>query len=164
MTMTIANKLQHELETLFVGQPWYGTPISTIITEGSWIAAFNKPQGSVHSIAGIVLHMTGWTEEIISRLQGNPAAEPARGDWPEPGEASEQRWHELVIDLDEANSNLIKTMQALPVENWDKPINDSRNLAGPVPTTHQELVEGFLQHQIYHAGQIALLNRINHAY
>ena len=160
--MTIANQLQQELEKAFVGQPWYGTPISTIITEGSWQAAYNLPAGSVHSIAHIILHMTGWTEEVISRLQGNLAAEPARGDWPEPDEPTEQNWHHLVIDLDEANSNLIKVMQAFPNDKWDELINDQRQLGEPV-TTYKELVYGFIQHQIYHAGQIALLNRINHA-
>jgi uncharacterized damage-inducible protein DinB len=159
--MTTANKLQLELEKVFIGQPWYGTPISTIITEGGWQAAFNKPGGSVHSIAHIILHMTGWTEEVISRLQGKSAAEPTRGDWPEPDEATEQNWHHLVIDLDEANSNLIKAMQAFPDDKWDEPINDQRGLGEPV-TTYKELVYGFIQHQIYHAGQIALLNRMNH--
>jgi uncharacterized damage-inducible protein DinB len=159
--MTIANQLQHELEKAFVRQPWYGTPVSTIITAGNWQAAYHLPAGSVHSVAHIILHMAGWTEEVISRLQGNPAAEPARGDWPEPGEPTEQNWHHLVIDLDEANSNLIKAMQAFPNDKWDKPINDQRQLGEPV-TTYKELVCGFIQHQIYHAGQIALLNRMNH--
>jgi len=158
--MTTAQQLQYELETAFVGRPWYGNPISEIITEGIWQAAFNRPPGSVHSIAHIILHMTGWTEEVISRLQGNPAAEPARGDWPVPPEPSEQSWHLLVIDLDEANSNLIKAMQIFPSERWDELINDQRELNEPV-TTYKELVYGFIQHQIYHAGQIALLNRIN---
>jgi uncharacterized damage-inducible protein DinB len=157
----IADQLQQQLENTFVGQPWYGTPISTIVTQGSWIAAFEKPAGSIHSIAHIILHMTGWTEEVISRLQGNPAAEPARGDWPEPGPASEQKWQQLVIDLDEANSNLIKAMQALPADKWGSLIIDQRNLGEPV-TTYQQLVEGFITHQVYHAGQIALLNRMNH--
>jgi len=69
----------------------------------------------------------------------------------------------LVIDLDEANSNLIKTLQAFHEDQWNNPINDQRNLGEPV-TTYKELIYGFIQHQIYHAGQIALLNRINHAY
>lgn len=161
--MTTANQLQAQLEDVFIGRPWYGTPISTIITEGRWIAAFNLPHGAVHSIAHIVLHMTAWTEETVSRLKGNNAAIPARGDWPEPGEASEQKWHQLVIDLDEANSDLVKAMQALPHDQWDQLINDERGEGEPV-TTYKGLVEGFIQHQIYHAGQIALLNRINHAY
>ena len=159
--MTTAGQLQHELETAFLGKPWYGKPISEIITDGDWQAAFNKPAGSVHSVAHIILHMTGWTEEVISRFQGNPAAEPARGDWPEPAEPSEQNWHQLVIDLDEANSNLIKAMQAFPDDKWDELINDQREMGEPV-TTYRELVHGFIQHQIYHAGQIALLNRMNH--
>lgn len=158
--MTTTNKLQYQLENAFVGRPWYGNPISEIITQGNWQAAFNKPAGSVHSIAHIILHMTGWTEEVISRLQGNPAAEPARGDWPEPAEPGEQNWHQLVIDLYEANSNLIKAIQIFDHDKWDDLINDQRNPAQPV-TTYKELVYGFIEHQVYHAGQIALLNRMN---
>ena len=158
--MTTAYRLQHELEKVFVGQPWYGTPISTIITEGNWQAAYHKQEGSVNSIANILLHMTGWTEEVVSRLKGNPAGEPARGDWPQASEPSEQNWHQLVIDLDEANSNLIKTMQVFPDDQWNEPINDVRG-SEPV-TSYKELVYGIIQHQIYHAGQIALLNRMNH--
>jgi uncharacterized damage-inducible protein DinB len=162
-SMTTANQLQYQLEDVFIGHPWHGTPISTIITQGSWIAAFNKPQGSVHSIANIVLHMTGWTEEVISRLKGNAAGYPARGDWPEPGEPSEQSWQQMVIELDKANSDLVKTIQAFPDEQWDELINDERGVFEPVPT-YKGLVEGLIQHQVYHAGQIALLNRMNHAY
>jgi uncharacterized damage-inducible protein DinB len=158
--MTTANQLQQQLENTFLGRPWYGTPVSVLITQGSWIAAFNLPPGALHSVAYLVLHMTAWTEEVTSRLQGNPAAEPARGDWPDPGTASEQKWHALVIDLDEANSNLIKAMQAFDDENWNDLIDDKRELPEPKPT-YKQMVTGLIEHQIYHAGQIAMLNRIN---
>jgi uncharacterized damage-inducible protein DinB len=158
--MTIANQLQQQLENTFLGKPWYGTPVSVLITQENWVAAFNMPPGVLHSVAHLVLHMTAWTEEVTSRLQGNAAAEPARGDWPDPGAASEQKWHALVIDLDEANSNLVKALQAFSDNKWNDLIDDQRGVFEPKPT-YLEMVQGLIEHQIYHAGQIALLNRIN---
>jgi uncharacterized damage-inducible protein DinB len=159
--MTTASKLQQELENTFLGKPWFGTPIATLITQGSWLSAFTVPANALHSVAHLILHMTGWTEEVISRLQGNTAGDPIRGDWPEPGAASEQKWQQMVIDLDEANGNLIKAIQAFPDDKWGEKIDDQRGVFEPVPT-YKELVYGLIQHQIYHAGQIAFLNRMNH--
>lgn len=159
--MNVAEQLQQQLEDTFVGKPWYGQPINTLIAECSWIAAFAMLPGAAHSIAHLVLHMTAWTEEVTNRLKCNTASEPARGDWPNPGAASEQKWQALVTDLDEANSNLVKALQAFPDDKWNDLIDDKRGVFEPLPT-YQAMVQGLIEHQIYHAGQIALLNRINH--
>ncbi|MBS7567106.1 DinB family protein [Mucilaginibacter sp. Bleaf8] len=158
--MKTADQLQAELENVFSGQPWYGTNIYQLIAQVTFEAAYEKPAGSVHNIAGIILHMLGWTEEVINRLEGQPAGIAARGDWPDPGMPDEQKWQQLVSDLKLANVDLIGKMQHLPEDKWEQPINDQR---GDEPvTTYKGLIHGFIQHQIYHAGQIALLNRINY--
>ncbi len=159
--MTVSEQLQQQLENTFVGKPWYGQPINTLIAECNWTTAFAMLPGAVHSIAHLILHMTAWTEEVTSRLNGTTASEPARGDWPEPGEASEQKWNALVTDLDEANSNLVKALQVFPDDKWNDLIDDTRGVFEPKPT-YQEMIKGLIEHQIDHAGQIALLNRINH--
>ena len=53
--MTISEELKQNLETVLSGTAWYGTPIYTIIEQVSFEAAYEKPQGSVHNIAEIVL-------------------------------------------------------------------------------------------------------------
>jgi len=156
--MTTADKLQAELEDTFSGQPWYGNNIYSIIEQITFEAAYEKPAGSVHSIAEIVLHMLGWTEEVTNRMQGKPAGVAQRGDWPDAGTPDEQNWQQLVSDLKLANVDLIGKMQHLADEKWDEPINDQRGTE-PV-TSYKQLIRGFIQHQIYHAGQIALLNRM----
>jgi uncharacterized damage-inducible protein DinB len=156
--MTTSEKLQQELEKTFSGQPWYGSPIYDILSKVTFESAYEKPSGAAHNIAGIILHMLSWTEEVIDRLNEKPASLPLSGNWPETGAPDEQKWKTWIDDLKLVNVNLVKTIRDFPEDKWDEPTIDER--ANEPVTTYKELVYGFIQHQIYHAGQIALLNRI----
>jgi len=156
--MTTSEKLQQELEKVLSGRPWYGTGIYATIAKISFEAAYEKPPGSAHNIAEIVLHMVAWTEEVMDRMNGMTAGVPTSGDWPETGKPDEQKWQNYVDDLKLVNVNLIGIIQNFPDEQWGEPIDDQR---GDRPVvTYEALINGLIQHHIYHAGQIALLNRI----
>jgi uncharacterized damage-inducible protein DinB len=154
---TTSTILTKELEKALSGQPWYGEPIYTILDKVTFEMAYER-QGHAHTIAEIVLHMFSWTEEVIDRMNEKPASLPVSGNWPHPGELDENKWGLWLADFKLVNVNLAKTIQDFPEEKWDEPIIDERNTE-PV-TTYKELIYGFIQHQIYHAGQIALLTRI----
>ena len=156
--MAISQTLQQEVEKTFSGQPWYGSPIYNILAEVTFETAYEKPGGGAHNIAEIILHLLSWTEEVIDRLNEKPASLPLSGNWPHPGTPDETKWKIWIEDLKLVNVNLIKTIQDFPEERWKEPIIDERDNE-PV-TTYEELVYGFIQHQIYHAGQIALLIKI----
>jgi hypothetical protein len=64
--MSIAEKLETSLQSILAHQPWYGPAIYDILDGISFEAAYEKPPGSVHSIAGILMHMLGWTQELLN--------------------------------------------------------------------------------------------------
>jgi uncharacterized damage-inducible protein DinB len=156
--MTISEELKKNLESVLSGEAWYGTPIYNIIEQVSFEAAYEKPPGSVHNIAEIVLHMLAWTEEVLDRMNGMTAGLPSSGDWPETGKPDEQKWQTYVNDLKLVNVNLLSVIENFPEESWNDPINNTRESEPAI--TYKELINGFIQHQVYHAGQISLLNRI----
>ena len=158
--MNISQQLQKDLETVLSGDPWYGSNLYDIIEQVSFEAAFEKPPGSVHNIAGIVLHMLSWTEEVLDRMNGQTAQLPSSGDWPDPGTPDEQKWQNYVNDLKLVNVNLLGVIQNFPEEKWNEPINDERNRELGTAVSYEELVKGLIQHHIYHSGQVALLCRI----
>ena len=158
--MTISEKLSKELEKILSGDPWYGLPVYTIIEKVSFETAYEKPAGSAHNIAGIVLHMLSWTEEVMDRLNGMPAQQPSSGDWPDPGVPDEQKWKQYVNDLKLVNVNLLGIIQNYPEEQWSEPMLDERNPELGTGVNYEELVSGLLQHHVYHSAQIALLTRI----
>jgi uncharacterized damage-inducible protein DinB len=149
------------LENVLSGNPWYGTSVYQIIEQVGFEAAFERPPGhSAHSIAGIVLHMLAWTEEVMDRMNGITAGIPSSGDWPPVGAPSEQKWQNYVNDLKLVNVNLLGLIQNFPEEKWSEQLNDETNRDTGNGLSYQQLVNGLTQHHIYHSGQIALLNRM----
>jgi len=158
--MTISEKLNTSLQSILAQDPWYGPATYDIIDGISFEAAYETPPGSVHNIAGILLHMLGWTLEVTERMAAQPAGEPAGGDWPNPGQPNEQKWQTLINDFKLANVTLSGIIQNFDSEKWDTPTNDTRDRELGTGVTYQALIEGLIQHHVYHSGQIALLKRI----
>ena len=158
--MTTPEKLTTQLTQILSGAPWYGNNVYDILSQISFEAAYEKPSGAIHNIAEIVLHMVAWTEEVMDRMNGMTAGIPTSGDWPETGAPDEQKWQNYVDDLKLVNVNLLGVIQNFPVEEWDDPINDERNRELGTGVSYEALIEGLIQHHVYHSGQIAILNRI----
>ena len=158
--MSIAEKLSQELENVLQGDPWYGSPVYTILEQVTFETAFEKPQGSVHNVAGIVLHMLSWTEEVLDRMNGLSAQLPSSGDWPDPGTPTEEKCQNYVSDLKLVNVNLLAAIRDFPEEQWNEPIKDERDRELGTGVSFEELVRGLIQHHIYHSGQVAILTRI----
>lgn len=159
--MTTAEKLSGELEKILSGDAWYGPPVYEGIDKISFEIAYERPANGAHTIAEIVLHMLGWTMEVIRRMQGGKAGMPQGGDWPDPGAPDEERWKVMINDLKLANVNLIGLIQKFPEEKWEEPTNDDRNEPGlGAGVNYDQLINGLIQHHVYHAGQIGILNRI----
>ncbi|RKR85317.1 putative damage-inducible protein DinB [Mucilaginibacter gracilis] len=153
-------KLQTQLQTILYGQPWYGTPIYTILEAVSFEAAYQKPQGALHNIYQILTHMLAWTEEATERMQQKPAAQPLRGDWSTSGTPDEQKWLQLIASFKLANVELTQQITAFTDEQWTEDTNDSRETYTGYGATYEALITGLMQHHVYHAGQISILNTI----
>jgi uncharacterized damage-inducible protein DinB len=148
----------NQLNTILSGNTWYGPNVYQLLEQVTFEAAYEKPPGSVHNIAEIVLHMIAWTEEVMDRLNGQTPGIPTSGDWPDTGAPDEQKWQNYVDDLKLVNVNLQEAIQNFPPEQWDEIIPDERE--PKMDFTYAELIEGLIQHHVYHSGQIAILNRI----
>lgn len=160
--MTTSERLQKSLTDVLSGNVWYGPNVYSLLEQVSFEAAYEKPTGSAHNIAEIVLHMIAWTEEVMDRINGLTPGIPASGDWPPTGAPDEQKWQNYVNDLKLVNVNLQGIIQNFPPEEWDGIIPDERE--PQVDFTYAELIEGLIQHHVYHSGQIALLLRITQIY
>lgn len=158
--MSISETLSNELQQVLSGDAWYGPPVYEVLEKVTFETAYEKPGGSVHNIAGIVLHMLAWTEEVMDRLNGMAAGIPSSGDWPDPGAPDEQRWKLFIDDLKLVNVNLVHLIQNFPEEQWNEPILDERDREQGTGVSHEALVRGLIQHHVYHSGQISLLLRI----
>jgi len=141
------------------GDPWHGSPLRAILEGVDARRAARKPIPDAHSIWELVLHVTGWKQEVAKRVAGAAAGEPEDGDWPAPGEPTEARWIAAVANLEAAHRALIAAIRALPERKLLEPTNDPRDRPLGAGVSYYVLLHGTVQHDVYHAGQIAILKK-----
>lgn len=153
-------RLINQFEQAVDGHPWHGDSLMTILRRVRYPAANSRPAGASHSIREIVRHLTAWMDEVRSRTEGEPADEPAAGDWPRAAADGPAAWKKEVAALSAAHRALVSDLKALSDAALAEPINDPRNRRTGKGVTRYVLLHGQVQHLAYHAGQIALLAKI----
>ena len=157
--MTEIDRLVDQLQREHEGDPWHGSPLCGILQGITAAQAAARPIANAHSIWELVLHITGWKNETRRRLSGAPAGDPEGGDWPETGATTQARWEEALERLDSAHRHLLAAVRAVPEKRLFEPTNDPRSRELGTGVSYYVLLHGVVQHDVYHAGQIALLKK-----
>jgi len=112
---------------------------------------------NVHSIWEIVRHINVWDAAAVLRMAGEVVQPEGEADWPKVSDVSQEAWETTVSNLVRTHKSLVKAAEAFP---------DMR-LSERVPGKKQDfynfyyMLHGLAQHELYHAGQIAILKKIN---
>jgi uncharacterized damage-inducible protein DinB len=138
--------------------PWHGSSLGALLRDVDAGTAAAHPIAGGHSIWEVVLHLTAWTDEVARRLEGHAPAMPLAGDWPAPPESA-ARWQETLDGLAEAQGRLERLLAAFPAQRLDERVGSERDAPLGTGVSYEGLVQGALQHNAYHGGQIALLRR-----
>jgi hypothetical protein len=105
--------------------------------------------------------MTAWTREVTRRVQGGQAAEPDMGDWPPvPATADERAWRATLNALDDAHAALRSAVRAVDAARLSEPVGDARNAALGTGVTYAQTINGLVQHDAYHSGQVAFAKKL----
>lgn len=141
------------LEQTFEGTPYYGPSVLGVLEHVTADLASRKPQGSAHSIWDLVTHLTAELNYARTAIEGTagPWIE-GQTTWPPITDTSEAAWQQAINDLKHANRGLVRV-----VEQLDDAILDQNPIRTQGP--FYVMLHGTLQHNVYHAGQIALLTR-----
>jgi uncharacterized damage-inducible protein DinB len=156
---TEIDRIIDELNREYEGDPWHGWPLTHILDGITAQQASTQPIAGAHSIFELVLHMIGWKNEVRRRLSGAPAGEPEEGDWPAVSDASPAGWNAAIQRLRESHDALLAAVRALPEAKLLTPTNDPRDRTTGAGVSHYVLLHGIVQHDVYHAGQIAILKK-----
>jgi uncharacterized damage-inducible protein DinB len=163
VTVDEVDRISHLLREAVDGKPWHGPSLGTVLKGIDAAAAAARPIGGAHSIWEIVLHLTGWTREVASRLEGKEPKPPAIGDWPGTGPVDEARWGAARDDLFSAHEELVAALARFPASRLKDNVGGARDAPLGTGVSYREMILGALQHDAYHAGQISLLRKPNAA-
>jgi uncharacterized damage-inducible protein DinB len=145
-------RITDQLERAFEGEAWHGPSVLENIEGISSQQAAARPFDGIHSIWEIVLHIAAWERAVLRRLNGDRAQLPAEEDWPMVTATSDEAWEQTRQALKQGHDDLRSTIAGLDELRLDQPIIEG--LASVYVTLH-----GIVQHDLYHAGQIAILKK-----
>ena len=141
-------------ETTLSGQPWYGRAVFEILEEADESKVNVKPNGTEHSILELLWHMNTWAEFVLAHLEKRTEAEikaVEENDWRKSNTTT--NWKKGIEEL----KTIHKKIEAMLNQKEDSFLSEM------VPNRQfnfRFMLNGLVQHNIYHLGQIAYLKKM----
>jgi uncharacterized damage-inducible protein DinB len=140
------------------GDAWHGPSVLAGLAGVNAVAARARPIAAGHTIWEIALHILAWRREVEQRLGGKAPTQPERGDWPlVPVDDGE--WGRVVEDLHASHRSLVAAVTRLAEADLERPVGEGREAGLGTGVSVAVMLHGIVAHDVYHAGQIALLRR-----
>jgi uncharacterized damage-inducible protein DinB len=151
--VTEVERIRDQLHRAFRGDAWHGPAVRELLQGVTAAQAAARPLPRAHTIWEIVLHVAAWASIVRRRIEGEEGITiTPEVDWPPVVATDEGAWREALGRLEAAHADLERTVGGLGDDALD------RKAAGS-PSTAYVLLHGVAQHDLYHAGQIALLKK-----
>jgi uncharacterized damage-inducible protein DinB len=153
--MSETARLADQIRRAFDGDAWHGDSVLELLAGVNAATAAARPIKNAHSIWELVLHIAAWDDAVRRRTGGTAVSLSDEQNFPPVKDNSEAAWREAVEHLNHTHNELVKAVAAFP---------DSR-LQAEVPGKSEDyynfyyMFSGIVQHELYHAGQIALLKK-----
>jgi len=141
-----------QLRRAFDGDAWHGPALLELLQGVDAATAAAKPMRDVHSIWELLLHVAAWDGAALRRLAGAKTQLTGTANFPVVPRPTEASWRKAIAHAKRTHELLVKTVASLP---------ESR-LRERVPGKKYDfyhLLHGVAQHELYHAGQIAILKK-----
>jgi uncharacterized damage-inducible protein DinB len=152
--------LRAQLQRSVQGGAWHGPSLRETLEQVSYAQAVARPIAGAHTIAELVHHAAAWMEEVRRRLDGSAPTMPERGDWPSMPPGSEYEWTQWLEDLEGAARALDGALSTFPAARLQEPVGiGERDAPLGSGVSYAAMLNGVIQHNVYHAGQILLLAR-----
>lgn len=146
----------NQLQSAYNGDPWYGSSLSLILELVDPGIVFNPQKNGAHSIAELLSHIITYREFAIRRLQGDHEYLP--------DQVSSFNWKQYTTRRQNAYEELLNRFHtsqkclASLLRNLDDSILD-QTVACKLYSFNY-LLNGIIQHDLYHFGQISYINRM----
>jgi uncharacterized damage-inducible protein DinB len=145
--MRAIERLLEQLNAAYGGPAWHGPALRELLEGVTEEQARARPVANAHTIFEIVAHVRAWMDAVSERLAGSERELTTEEDW---SDVTRTQWPAALEELDHAESRVCDAVARLTPEDLD------RIVVGKSYTTYV-MVHGVVQHNLYHAGQIAIL-------
>lgn len=150
---TEVERIRDQFRRAFDGEAWHGPSVLSLLDGVTAQQAASHPIPGAHSIWQLTLHIAAWERACKRRLEGDPAQLTDLEDWQPINDTSEAAWNNTKQQLIDNHRELLEAIAKV----------DDARLNDPIVKDSQSSVyvtlHGGVQHDLYHAGQIAMLKK-----
>jgi uncharacterized damage-inducible protein DinB len=154
--MSEAARIADQLRRAFNGKAWHGDSVFQILKGVTAAQAAARPIKSGHTIWELVLHIAAWDGAVLRRMGGVAGTLSAAKNFPPVKDTREAAWRTAVAEVRRVHEELVAAVAALPDSRLDEMVPGKRG----AHHTFYYMLHGVVQHELYHAGQIALLKKM----
>ena len=151
--MSESKRIADQLHRAYAGGAWHGPALGQLLRGVSAKQAAARPLRGAHTIWELVLHITAWKRAVYRRMQGKALALSPAENFPPMPKATTANWRKTLAALWTAQNDLHRAISALPESRLKKIVPGKRY-------SLYFMLHGLVQHDLYHAGQIALLKKM----
>jgi uncharacterized damage-inducible protein DinB len=157
--MTEIDRIADQLERAFKEDAWCGSSLQEVLAAVTSDCAAARPLEGAHTIWEIVRHVTGWKDAVRRRLAGEAARLPVEGDWPPLIDTGPSAWKETLAKLQRAHDDLLAAVRELTDDRLEMILITEKSRESGGGVSCYVTLHGTVQHDLYHAAQIALLKK-----
>ncbi|MFI5218027.1 MAG: DinB family protein [Bacteroidia bacterium] len=151
--MTETHRINKLFTDLYNGNPWIDVTIDETLKNITAVQAAKKVSMQLNSIWEIVNHIISWRENVLQRVQGSVINTPDDNYFTLVKDTSEAEWENTLKKLKVSQQKWISFIENFNEINFEK-IYPKNNM------TYYEHIQGLLQHDAYHLGQIVLIKKL----
>ena len=143
------------LQKTLKGEPWFGRSVYSLLDEIDPSIVYLKPNNNAHSLADLLYHMITWAEFTQKRLEKEKDLDLVffdSQDWRNIDPAI-HTWEKGLEQFKKINDSIFQLLSKADESLLNETV-DFRKY------DFRYLLNGLIQHNIYHIGQIAYVNKM----
>lgn len=147
--------LVRQMENVNSGEPWFGRAVYSLLEEVDEKKVTIRPNGTEHSMLELLWHMNTWAGFTLKRIEQDQDQDMAafeQLDWRKP-DPKLHSWKKGIAEFKKTQKKIAGLLKKKE-DAFLKEIVDYRKY------NYRFLLNGMIEHNIYHIGQIAYLNKM----
>lgn len=153
-TMKETERIAKLFEDLYAGGPWIDVNLIDTLKQTSADVAARKIFLDWNSIWEITNHLISWRHNILNRLSGETVYTPTHNYFTLVEDVSEKAWKKTLKLFANSQEKWLQYLRNFKDE-------DLPNMLSDGDFSNYEYIQGILQHDAYHLGQIVMLLKLN---
>ena len=147
------NRISDLYRQLYNGKPWIDVTIAGTLKKINAAKAAKRVSPKLNTIWEITLHLISWRKNVLERMQGKVIVTPAHNYFLKVGDTSPEAWLNTLKQFDKVQEDWLQYLDGIKKSDLEK-------VYEPNSMTNYTQIQGILQHDAYHLGQIVLLAKM----